>query len=211
MEIDKLKAIIEAMLFACGRPVEIKEIMANLELSEEDVELVVQSMKIDFENQNRGIEIIKVDNAYQLCTKKEYYEFIYPLIDTRAKPSLSNAAMETLSIIAYNPKITRAEIESIRGVNSDGTIYKLLEYNLIEEAGRLDLPGRPTTYKTTGEFLKMFGISSLEELPELPKYKIDENEQIVIDDIMGQKNENGKQDTEEEKKEDTVNEESTNE
>ena len=198
MEIDKLKAIIEAMLFACGRPVEKKEIMANLELSEEDVELIIQSMKLDFENQNRGIEIIKLDNSYQLCTKKEYYEYIYPLLDTRAKPSLSNAAMETLSIIAYNPKITRAEIESIRGVNSDGTIYKLLEYNLIEEAGKLDLPGRPTTYKTTDEFLKMFGISSLEELPELPKYKRDENEQIVIDDIIDNKEENAKEEQKEE-------------
>lgn len=198
MEIDKLKAIIEAMLFACGRPVEKKEIMANLELSEEDVELILQSMRLDFENQKRGIEIIKLNNAYQLCTKKEYYEYIYPLIDNRAKPTLSNAAMETLSIIAYNPRITRAEIENIRGVNSDGTIYKLLEYNLIEEAGKLDLPGRPTTYKTTDEFLKMFGISNLEELPELPKYKIDENEQIVIDDIID--NEKG-QDTKEKKEE----------
>lgn len=189
MEIDKLKAIIEAMLFACGRPVEVKEFMANLELSAEDVENILQNMKLEFEASNRGIEIIKVDNAYQLCTKKEYYEYVYPLLDNRAKPTLSNAAMETLSIIAYNPKITRAEIESIRGVNSDGTIYKLLEYNLIEEAGRLDLPGRPTTYKTTPEFLKMFGISSLEELPELPRYKIDENEQIVIDDIIEDKEE----------------------
>ncbi len=199
MEIDKLKAIIEAMLFACGRPVEVKEFMANLELSAEDVENILQNMKLEFEASNRGIEIIKVDNAYQLCTKKEYYEYVYPLLDNRAKPTLSNAAMETLSIIAYNPKITRAEIESIRGVNSDGTIYKLLEYNLIEEAGRLDLPGRPTTYKTTPEFLKMFGISSLEELPELPRYKIDENEQIVIDDIIeDKKEENDEGETKEE-------------
>ena len=195
------------MLFACGRPVEVKELMANLELSEEDIELILQSMKIDFENQGRGIEVVKIDNAYQLCTKKEYYEYVYPLLDTRAKPSLSNAAMETLSIIAYNPKITRTEIESIRGVNSDGTIYKLLEYNLIEEAGRLDLPGRPTTYKTTGEFLKMFGISNLEELPELPKYRIDENEQIVIDDII---EENAEENTKEENEE-ALNEEDTNE
>lgn len=199
MEIDKLKAIIEAMLFACGRPVEVKEFMANLELSAEDVENILQNMKLEFEASNRGIEIIKVDNAYQLCTKKEYYEYVYPLLDNRAKPTLSNAAMETLSIIAYNPKITRAEIESIRGVNSDGTIYKLLEYNLIKEAGRLDLPGRPTTYKTTPEFLKMFGISSLEELPELPRYKIDENEQIVIDDIIeDKKEENNEGETKEE-------------
>lgn len=184
MEIEKIKSIIEAMLFACGRPIEIKEFMTSLEISAEDVEKILQNMKMEFEAENRGIEIIKVDNSYQLCTKKEYYEYIYPILDNRAKPSLSNAAMETLSIIAYNPKITRAEIESIRGVNSDGTIYKLLEYNLIEEAGKLDLPGRPTTYRTTPDFLKMFGISSLENLPELPKYKIDENEQIVIDDII---------------------------
>ena len=194
MEIEKLKSIMEAMLFACGRPVEIKEFMTNLELSAEDVENILQNMKLEFENQNRGIEIIKVDNAYQLCTRKEYYDYIYPLLDNRAKPTLSNAAMETLSIIAYNPRITRAEIESIRGVNSDGTIYKLLEYNLIEDAGKLDLPGRPTTYRTTPEFLKMFGLSSLEELPELPKYKLDENEQIVIDDIIEEK----KEDTNEE-------------
>ncbi len=186
MEIEKTKAIIESVLFSAGRVVETKELMAILELSNEDVDAIVQSMKQDFENENRGIEIIKVNNGYQMCTKKEYYDYIYPIFDNRAKPSLSNAALETLSIIAYNPKITRAEIEQIRGVNSDGTIYKLLEYNLIEEAGRLDAPGRPTLYKTTNEFLKLFGISSLDELPELPRYKLDENEQIVIDEIVDQ-------------------------
>lgn len=190
MEIDKTKSIIEAILFSAGRVVETKELMAILELSNEDIDTILQSMKTGFEEQNRGIEIIKVGNGYQLCTKKEYYDYIYPIFDNRAKPSLSAAAIETLSIIAYNPKITRAEIEQIRGVNSDGTIYKLLEYGLIEEVGKLDAPGRPTIYSTTNEFLKMFGISSLEELPELPKYKIDENEQIVIDEIMEEKVEN---------------------
>lgn len=189
VEIDKIKSIIEAILFSAGRVVETKELMAILELSNEDIDTIMQNMKNEFEEQNRGIEIIKVDNGYQLCSKKEYYDYIYPLFDNRAKPSLSAAALETLSIIAYNPKITRAEIEQIRGVNSDGTIYKLLEYNLIEEVGRLDAPGRPTIYSTTKEFLKMFGISSLEELPELPKYKIDENEQIVIDEIIEEKEE----------------------
>lgn len=184
MEIDKTKSIIEAILFSAGRVVETKELMAILELSNEDIDTIIQNMKTEFDEQNRGIEIIKVDNGYQLCSRKEYYDYIYPIFDNRAKPSLSAAALETLSIIAYNPKITRAEIEQIRGVNSDGTIYKLLEYNLIEEVGRLEVPGRPTIYSTTKEFLKMFGISSLDELPELPKYKIDENEQIVIDDII---------------------------
>ena len=114
------------------------------------------------------------------------YEYLYPIFDKRSKPNLSNASMETLAIIAYNPKITRAEIEAIRGVNSDGTIYKLLEYNLIENVGKADLPGRPTMYSTTENFLKMFGISSLEELPDLPRYKLDENEQIVIEDVMNE-------------------------
>jgi len=187
VEIDKTKSIIEAILFSAGRIVETKELMAILELSNEDVDAIMQSMKSEFNEQNRGIEIIKVDNGYQLCSKKEYYDYIYPIFDNRAKPNLSAAALETLSIIAYNPKITRAEIEQIRGVNSDGTIYKLLEYNLIEEVGRLDAPGRPTLYGTTKEFLKMFGISNLDELPELPRYKIDENEQIVIDEIIEEK------------------------
>ena len=189
MEIDKIKSIIEAILFSAGRVVETKELMAILELSNEDIDNIMQNMKNEYIEQNRGIEIIKIDNGYQLCSKKEYYDYIYPIFDNRAKPSLSAAALETLSIIAYNPKITRAEIEQIRGVNSDGTIYKLLEYNLIEEVGRLDAPGRPTIYSATKEFLKMFGISSLEELPELPKYKIDENEQIVIDEIIEEKEE----------------------
>lgn len=186
MELEKTKAIIEAILFSAGRVVSIKEFMGILELTSEDVELIIQSMKSEFEEQNRGIEIIKVNDGYQLCTKKEYYDYIYPIFDNRAKPTLSPAALETLSIIAYNPKITRAEIEQIRGVNSDGTVYKLLEYNLIEEVGRLDAPGKPAIYSTTNEFLKMFGISNLDELPELPKYKIDENEQIVIDEIVEQ-------------------------
>ena len=134
--------------------------------------------------QSRGIEIIKVEDSYQLCTKKELYEYIYPILDKRSKPNLSNASLETLAIIAYNPKITRAEIESIRGVNADACIYKLLEYGLIQESGKADLPGKPMTYVTSNEFLKMFGYTSLNDLPELPRYKLDENQQIVIDELI---------------------------
>ena len=111
-------------------------------------------------------------------------EYVYQVVDKRNKPRLSNAALETLSIIAYNPRISRAEIESIRGVSVDGTMYKLMEYGLIEEAGKLDLPGKPMSYKTTNEFLKMFGYSSLNDLPELPRYKLDENHQIVVDELI---------------------------
>ena len=184
MEIEKIKSIIEAMLFAAGRPVTQNELMLNLELSKEDIEKILESMKEEYNTENRGIELISIENSYQLCTKKELYEYIYPIIDKRAKPNLSNAALETLSIIAYNPRITRAEIESIRGVNVDGCIYKLLEYGLIEEAGKTDLPGKPMSYKTTKDFLRMFGYTSLEDLPELPRYKLDENRQIVIDELI---------------------------
>ena len=188
MKQEKIKGIIEAILFATGREVKINELMSALELSSEEIIETVESLKTDYEKERSGLSILKVEDAYQLCTKKEYYEYIYPIFDKRSKPNLSSAALETLSIIAYNPRITRAEIETIRGVNSDGTIYKLLDYNLIEEAGKLDAPGRPMTYKTSKEFLKMFGISSLDELPELPRYKLDENRQIVIDEILEEGN-----------------------
>lgn len=184
MEIEKQKAIIEAILFAAGRVIKINELMGILELSSDDVVTIIDSMKEEYKNSDRGIEIIRVEDGYQLTTKKEMYEYLYPIFDKRSKPNLTQASMETLAVIAYNPKITRAEIEAIRGVNSDGTIYKLLEFNLIENVGKADLPGRPTMYATTPNFLKMFGMSSLEELPELPKYKLDENQQLVIDDII---------------------------
>ena len=184
MEIEKIKQVIESIMFAVGRDISINELSSALELAPENVEEIIENMRNEFEEDKRGVQIIKVNDGYQLCSKKENYEYIYQIIDKRNKPNLSQAALETLAIIAYNPKITRAEIENIRGVNSDGTIYKLLDHNLIEDAGRLDAPGRPTTYQITKEFLRLFGYSSLEELPELPRYKIDENEQIVLDDFQ---------------------------
>lgn len=186
MEIEKIKSIIEAILFAAGKSVSIQELVLNLELSKEDLEKIIESMQEEYKSKDRGIEIIKIEESYQLCTKKELYEYIYPIMDKRAKPNLSNAALETLAIIAYNPKITRAEIEAIRGVGVDGCMYKLLEYGLIEEAGKTDLPGRPMAYKTTQDFLKMFGYSSLNDLPELPRFKLDANKQIVIDDLIAE-------------------------
>ena len=185
MEDKKIESIIEAILFAAGRPVGKKELVLSLEISEEEIDNIIDKMQKEYENQNRGIEIIKIENSYQLCSKKELYEYIYPILDKRNKPKISNAALETLAIISYNPRITRAEIEAIRGVSADGCIYKLLEYGLIEEAGKvIELPGKPMSYKTTQEFLRMFGYKSLKDLPELPKYKLDENRQIVIDELV---------------------------
>ena len=184
MENKNNKAIIEAILFAAGKEVDKKDLMSVLEIDEKELNQVILDMQQDYKNANRGIEIVRLENSYQLATKEELYKYLYQIFDKRVKPNLSQAALETLAIIAYNPKITRAEIENIRGVNSDGTIYKLLEYNLIESVGKLDAPGRPTIYSTTSDFLKMFDINSLEELPELPRYKLDENQQIVIDELI---------------------------
>ena len=206
MEIDKIKSIIEAILFAAGRQVAIKELMISLEISKEDLENIIVSMQEDYKMQNRGIELIKVEDSYQLCTKKELYEYLYPILDKRSKPNLSNAALETLAIIAYNPRVTRAEIESIRGVSADACIYKLLEYGLIQESGKSDLPGKPMTYATSIKFLKMFGYTSLTDLPELPKYKLDENQQIVIDDLV----ENSTEDIKEQEAPEPEREEETN-
>jgi len=189
MEIKKAKGEIEAILFAAGREVKVGELMSALEVSSDEIIAVVESMKEDYKEVNRGLQIINVGEAYQLCTKKEYYEIIYSIFDKRSKPNLSQAALETLAIIAYNPRVTRAEIESIRGVNSDGTIYKLLDYHLIEETGKLDAPGKPCTYGVTSEFLRMFGFSNLNELPDLPRYKVDENQQIVIEDVLEEQKE----------------------
>lgn len=185
MDIDKIKGVIEAILFAAGREVTKNELVLALEISEDDLEKIISSMQEEYKTENRGIEIIKLNDSYQLCTKKDLYQYIYPVLDKRSKPNLSGAALETLAIVAYNPRITRAEIEDIRGVSADACVYKLLEYGLIEEAGKLDLPGKPMSYKTTNEFLKMFGYSSLDDLPELPRYKLDENKQIVIDELEG--------------------------
>lgn len=184
MEIDRIRGIIEAILFCAGRVVKIKELELALEINEKDIITIIDDMNLEYSKESKGIEIIKVNDGYQMGTKKEYHEYVYSVIDKRSKPKLSQAALETLAIIAYNPRITRAEIEAIRGVSADATIYKLLEYNLIEEAGKLDILGKPMSYRTTEEFLKLFGYASLEQLPELPRYKMDENKQIVIDDLI---------------------------
>ena len=183
MKLENVKSVIESMLFAAGRVVKTSEIATILEMTPDEVEHILGNFKADFLNESRGIELIKVNDGYQLTTKKENYDYVVQLMDNRTKPSLSMAALETLSIIAYNPRITRAGIEAIRGVSTDGTIYRLMEYHLIEEAGKLDAPGKPTAYRVSEEFFKMFGVSSLDELPALPRYKLDENEQIVLEDM----------------------------
>lgn len=182
MDKDMLSSAIEALLFASGKPVSINTLSIILEQEKKDIEEAAQNLKIKLAERNSGIQLIRVNDSYQLCTLEVYYDYICQLLDNRPKPTLSQAALEVLSIVAYNPKVTRAEMEKIRGVSSDSAMNKLLEYNLIEEAGKQDLPGKPMGYKTTDEFLKMFGIESLKDLPELPKLK-EELDQVKIEEV----------------------------
>lgn len=183
MNEEKIEGVIEGILFSAGRVIKIRELIAILEKSSDEIIQTINKMQENYSKDNRGIEIIRVEDGYQLASKKEYYEYIYPILNKQSKPSISQASLEVLSIIAYNPRATRADIDTIRGVDSSASIYRLLEYNLIEQAGKADLPGKPMTYKVTEEFMKTFGLNSLKDLPELPKYKLDSNRQIIIDEI----------------------------
>lgn len=183
MEKEKIKGVIEAILFASGRVVKIRELMSLLEINSEEIISSIQELEKEYATLGRGLEIVRVEDGYQLASKKEYHEYIYPMFSKGTKPTLSQASLEVLSIIAYNNRATKADVDTIRGVDSSASIYRLLEYNLIEQAGKADLPGKPMTYKVTDEFLKMFGLNSIKDLPELPKYKLDSNRQIVIDEL----------------------------
>ena len=197
MEENKLKGVIEAILFSSGRIVKIKELMTILEESSDRIIETIGKMAKDYSNDDRGLEIVRVEDGYQLASKKEYYPYLYQLIDKNVKPNISQASLEVLSIIAYNPRATKSDIDLIRGVDSAASIYRLLEYNLIEQAGKADLPGKPMTYKVTEEFMKVFGLKSLKELPKLPKYKLDSNRQIVIDELEEDVKENDIENNEE--------------
>ena len=183
MEQEKLQGVIEAILFAAGRVVKIRELMTILEQTSDKIIETINLMQEEYVKENRGIEIVRIEDGYQLSSKKEYHEYLYPLLSKQVKPTISQASLEVLSIIAYNPRATKSDIDAIRGVDSSASLYRLLEYGFIEQAGKADLPGKPMTYKVTEEFLKTFGLNSLKDLPKLPKYKLDSNRQIVIDEL----------------------------
>lgn len=185
-----LTQAIEAILFAVGKPVTVKALCEILEKEKDEIRDAAQNLEIKLLERNSGIQLLRLNDAYQLATLEIFYDYICKMLDNRPKPTLSQAALEVLAIVAYNPKITRAEMEKIRGVSSDSAMNKLLEYNLIEDAGRMDAPGRPVMYQTTDEFLKMFGYKSLKDLPDLPKLK-EELEQLEMEDVQdGTENDN---------------------
>jgi len=166
-----LKSIIEGLLFAFGDPLEDKEISKVVNISVKDVNKYLQEMKVEFDEQNRGIRIIKINNSYQLSTRPEHYDFIKAVVISRNQRNLSNASLETLSIIAYKQPITKMEIDEIRGVKSDKSIETLMQRKLIREIGRLDRPGKPILYGTSDEFLKFFGIECIEDLPNIEELR----------------------------------------
>ncbi|MBQ8307033.1 MAG: SMC-Scp complex subunit ScpB [Blautia sp.] len=168
MEMNKLIAAIEAILFTMGNSVDIQTLARTLEVSEEEIRNAVQEMSVRYEQEDRGIRILQLEDACQLCTKKEFYEYLIRIAMHPKKPVLTDVMLETLSIVAYKQPVTRLEIEKIRGVKSDHAVNKLVEYDLIKELGRLDAPGRPILFGTTEEFLRCFGVQSMSELPPDP-------------------------------------------
>ena len=165
MNKNKTKAAIEAILFTMGNSVELDKIAMAVGLDKENVRDIIQEMIQEYNSDDRGIKIIELDNAFQLCTKKEYYENLIKVAKAPKKQVLSEALLETLSIIAYKQPVTRLEIEKIRGVSSEKAINRLMEFDLCKELGRLDEAGRPMLLGTTEEFLRVFGVQSIDELP----------------------------------------------
>jgi segregation and condensation protein B len=165
MELDRIEAAIEAILFTMGESVEVSKLAAAVEHDTDTTRKIVHNMMDKYEASDRGIKIIELEDAFQMCTKQEYYDTLIKVASQPRKYSLTDTILETLSIIAYKQPVTKMEIEKIRGVSSDHAVNKLVEYGLVKELGRLDAPGRPMLFGTSEEFLRVFGVQSIEELP----------------------------------------------
>ena len=166
MELQKMEAVIEAVLFTMGQAVELKALARAIGQDEKTTEKILHNMMDRYEVPERGIKLIELDGAYQMCTKAEHYPELIMVASEPKKPVLTEVLLETLAIIAYKQPVTKGEIEKIRGVSSDHAVNKLVEYNLVCEAGRLNAPGRPILFATTEDFLRSFGIRALDQLPE---------------------------------------------
>ena len=169
VEIKQYQAAMEAVLFASGEPVSLARLAEVLELDEETALRLAEDLKNDYNTRPGGLGIVRLDDRYQMVTRRDYAEYIRKTMDIRRNTPLSQAAMEVLAIVAYNQPVTRAFIEQVRGVDCGAVVQGLAAKNLIEEKGRLELPGRPLLYGTTADFLRCFGVSSLNELPPLPQ------------------------------------------
>lgn len=180
MEVDKLLAAIEAILFTMGEAVLVKDIAVAIEQDEETTLRLVHTLMDQLNAENRGIQIIELEDSVQMCTKAEYYDTLTKLVNQPKKHVLTDVMLETLSIIAYRQPVTKQQIENIRGVKCDHAVNKLIEYNLVCEVGRLEAPGRPILFGTTTDFLRCFGVTSVAELPTVDSVKLEDFKQEAI-------------------------------
>ena len=184
MDIKKTEAVVEAILFTMGESVELEKIAKTIEHDKETTRKIIQNMMLKYEKEDRGIRIIEIGNSYQLCSKKEMYEYLIRIIKQPKRHVLTDVMLETLSIIAYKQPVTKLEIEKIRGVKSDHAVNKLVEYDLVTEVGRLDAPGKPVLFGTTEEFLRRFSVKSLEDLPAFNEEQMEEFKEEAEDEIQ---------------------------
>ena len=179
MEIKEKLGAIEAVLFASGEPVELYRLAESVAVDAGTLPSLIRLLNERYEDYGSGITIKKLEISYQMCSREEYAPQIRQVLETKRNVPLSNAAMESLTIIAYNQPVTKGFVENVRGVDSSSVVNNLVEKGLIEEAGRLDVPGKPVVYRTTAVFLRSFGLASLADLPPLADFR--EKEQLEFD------------------------------
>ena len=184
VEIKRLEGVIEAVLFTMGESVDLTKIAAAVGHDTDTTRKLIHRMMDKYEAEDRGVRIIELEDAFQMCTKKEMYEYLIRVASVPKKQQLTDVLLETLSIIAYKQPVTKMDIEKIRGVKCDHAVNKLVEYSLVCEAGRLDAPGKPILFATTEEFLRCFGVSSLEELPLVKQDKLEEFRQEAEEEVQ---------------------------
>lgn len=185
MKINEEISIVEAILFASGEPIEVNRIAAAAGIEADMVFKIVQLLNDRFEKDGSSMQVIKLSESYQLCVRAEYIDYIRAAMETKKAAPLSPAAMEVLTIIAYNQPVTKGFVEHIRGIDSSSVVNSLVEKNLLEEAGRLDVPGRPIAYRTTSTFLRCFQLGSIDDLPAIPN----SDGQVSFDEILIRNNE----------------------
>ena len=180
MENINISAVIEAILFASGEPIEEEKLSEAASITKQELDEAIETLRTKYEAEDSALSLLKLENAYQLAAKEDYAPFIKAALEIKKNSVLSPAAMEALTIVAYNQPVTKGFVEQVRGVDSSGVVNSLVEKGLLTEAGRLDLPGRPIAYKTTDSFLRAFRLSSIKDLPELPEQK----QQISFDELL---------------------------
>ena len=192
-----LEAVVEAVLFTMGKSVELRQLAIATGQSEEETRQAVERLKVRYDKEERGMEIIELEDSYQMCTRTGFYENLIRVAASPKKQVLSAVVLETLSIIAYKQPVTKMEIEKIRGVKSDHAVNRLVEYNLVQEVGRLDAPGHPALFATTEEFLRRFDIGSTENLPDMDPVREEEIRVEVEEEMKVRFDEAGQEDTQE--------------